>query len=242
MEHSTYLAGIKRALKNREISYKDLAVALRMTESGVKKMLNAKDISFRRVLQICEILNMLPGQLFSLSEQSAIPVLPLTVKQESALLQDRRLLTVYWLFAIDRLAPEDIAIHQKMTPSEVKKFLQKLVSLELVAQKRGRFLTKVAGKFRWPDDSKLVRKLNEDWSMLALQRALRAAPEEGLQRLMALKLSEPASKDFLRKLTALLDETVRLSEREELTSTKKALQDFTILVAAVKGGVLEARA
>lgn len=238
MEHSTYLNGIKRALKSRELSYKDLALSLRMTESGVKKMLNAKDISFRRVLQICEILNVLPGQLFSLSEQSSIPLLPLTPAQEEALLRDRKLLAVYWLFTIDRRTPEDIAAHQRAPLTDVKKALQKLVGLELVAQKRGRFLTKTSGKFRWPDDSKLARKLNEEWSVQTLKRALRAAPDEGLQRLTALKLSDAASKDFLRKLTALLDETVRLSEREELTSARKTLQDFTILIAAAKGGVL----
>ncbi|HRO67710.1 MAG TPA: helix-turn-helix transcriptional regulator [Pseudobdellovibrionaceae bacterium] len=116
MEHSIYLNGLKKALKSRDLSYRDLAVSLRMTESGVKKMLNAKDISFRRVLQICDILNVLPGQLFSLSEQSSIPVLPLTSAQEEALIRDRTLLAAYWLFAIDRLTPEEITVSARRRP------------------------------------------------------------------------------------------------------------------------------
>ncbi len=72
MEHSQYLNAIKKALKARGLSYADLARKLKMTESGIKKMLNAKDISFRRILQICDALDILPGQLFSLSEKTFI--------------------------------------------------------------------------------------------------------------------------------------------------------------------------
>ncbi len=113
-------------------------------------MLNAKDISLRRVLQICEILQVLPGQLFVASEDSQIPTLNLTDKQESTLLDNRILLMIYWLFTIEKLGPEEIVTKYHLNAPELKKSLQRLVSLDLISQKRGKFYPKHQGKFRWP--------------------------------------------------------------------------------------------
>jgi transcriptional regulator with XRE-family HTH domain len=48
MEHITYLKSLKTLLKSKGVTYTELAEHLGMSESGVKKMLNSKDLSFRR--------------------------------------------------------------------------------------------------------------------------------------------------------------------------------------------------
>ncbi len=240
MEHAVYLNGIKRALKAREATYADLARHLKMTESGVKKMLNAKDISFRRVLQICEVLEVLPGQLFSLSEKTAIPVLRLTDVQQDALLKDRELLAVYWRFTIEKMKIEEISKDQSVSATEFKKVLQRLVALGLINHRRGRYFAKHQGKFRWSDDSRLAKTLNQEWSQTTLKRALQQKPEgAGIHRLVATKLSHAAYNSLLNKMSEVLDEAIHISEREELTIAKRDLHDFTALVAIVKGGVFE---
>lgn len=236
MEHSVYLSGIKSALRARSINYADLAEKLKMTESGVKKMLNTKDISFRRVLQICEVLDVLPGQLFSASEDSLIPTLRLSDKQEDALINNRHLLMIYWRFTIEKLNPEEISKEHGISEGDLKKSLQKLVSLDLVAQRRGRFLSKHPGKFRWPDDSKLVRILNQEWSQLTLKKALKTENTKN-HRLVAMKLSKESYEDFLTRLSNIFDETVQISEREGLTSPHRKLHDVTALFATINEGV-----
>jgi DNA-binding Xre family transcriptional regulator len=234
MEHGTYLNGIKKALRAREITYSDLASLLKMTESGVKKMLNGKDISFRRLLQICDVLNVLPGQLFSLSENASIPTFELSEEQENALLKDRNLLTVYWRFAIEKKDPEEIAGLHSYGLNEVKRLLQKLVSLELVAQRKGRFFPKHAGKFRWPDDSRLAKALNFEWSQLTLMKSLKAK-NDGIHRLAALKLSRKSYGELIAGFEKALEEIIHRSEREELMTQKAVVQDFTVLVATSNG-------
>lgn len=236
MEHLQYLSGIKSALRARDINYADLAEKLKMTESGVKKMLNAKDISFRRVLQICEVLNVMPGQLFSASEESSIPTLHLSKKQEEALMDNRFLLMVYWRFTIEKLKPEEIAEKHGISHSDLKKSLQKLVSLDLVTQRKERFIPKHQGKFRWPDDSMLVKKLNQEWSQSTLKKALKSENSNS-HRLVAMKLSKEAYENLLRRLSAVFDDAVQTSEREELASSHQKRQDVTALFAAVNEGV-----
>lgn len=236
MEHSVYLNGLKVALKARDITYFDLAESLKMSESGVKKMLNAKDISFRRVLQICEVLDVLPGQIFSLSEKSSIPILQLTIAQEEALISNRQLLMVYWRFSIEKLSLEEILKILKINEFELKKLFQKLVSLELITQKRGRFLPKRQGKFRWPEDSKLARLLNQEWSQHVLKKALKKENKKA-HRFIAMKLSEESYQEFQSRLSILFDEFVQISEREELTSINHNLKDVTAIFATIGEGV-----
>lgn len=231
MEHTLYLTAIKGALRARGLTYAELAGTLRMTESGVKKMLNAKDISFRRILDICDTLDILPGELFASTEQAAIPEIRFTARQEDALLKDRELLAVFWLFTIERKTPEEIAQGQRLTISDVRKLLQRLVTLELVSQRRNRFLPKFPRKFRWPDDAKIARQLNRDWSSLTLRRAL----EQGSHRLIALRLSPESVDDLSTRLNALFDEFARLSEREEMAPLR--LGDLTALFAINRSSV-----
>jgi len=235
MEHALYLDAIKTALRARGTTYADLAGRLKMTESGVKKMLNAKDISLRRILQICEVLDLLPGELFAASEQAAIPVIRFNDAQEQALLKSRELLAAFWQFTIERKSAKDLAREQAVPLTEIRKRLQHLVSLDLVSQRRGQFLPKLPRKFRWPENSRLAMQLNHDWSLLTLKRAL----QQGSHRLIALRLSPELARDFTHRLQSLFDETVREAEREEITSSE--LSDHMALFATSAGSIFSTK-
>lgn len=239
MEHSRYLDTIKKILKTREVTYNELAAHLKMTESGVKKMLNAKDISFRRILQICEALGILPGQLFSLSEKNFISEVTLSKPQEDALLKQRSLLAVYWRLAIEGCDLNEIEELQKISKAELKKILDKLVSLELLTVKRGIYTPRHVGKFKWNEESNLVKILNQEWSELTLQRALNKK-KGASHRLVSMKLSEDSYLRLQQGLAKVLDEAVQNSENEELTLSKKQMHNFTALIATVPQGVLDA--
>ena len=240
VEHAVYLSGIKRALKSKDLTYDDVASQLRMTPSGVKKMLNAKDLSFRRLLQICEVLEVAPSELLSLSENTAIREVELTRAQEEALLKNRELLAVYWCFAIEKRDLEEIQRVRGLLPAELKRLLEKLVSLELLTSRKGRYRSVHGGKFRWPDGSKLASALNREWSKLALDRALVAKPGTAtLHRFAALKLSPSSCQSLASRLSEIFDEAARLSEREEAGQPRGQLRNLTALVAVVPRGVYD---
>lgn len=240
MEHSQYLSAIKKALKARGVTYIDLAEQLKMTESGVKKMLNAKDISFRRVLQICDSLGILPGQLFSLSEKTSISEVSLSAQQEDALLKNRPLLAVYWRLAIEKCELAEIEKLQGLSKSELKKLLDRLVTLDLLTSRKGHYRPQHPGKFKWSDESKLAKTLNREWSELTLRRSLAEKEnQKSTHRLVSMKLSQEAYNDLLKRLSKALDEAVQDSEAEELTMSKNDLKNFTALIAVVQKGVFD---
>ncbi len=237
MEHSIYVNAIKKALKSRGVSYAELAQDLRMTESGVKKMLTAKDISFRRILQICEVLDILPGQLFSSSEKSRIKEVELSNAQQEALIKNRSLLAVYWRFVVEKYSLDEISKMQNLSKAETKKLMDRLVTLDLLVQTRGQYRATHAGKFKWSDTSKLAKFLNQEWSELTLQRALKNPT--ATHRLIGLKLSPASYQRWIEKMQTALDEVVQESERDELTLAKKDLQHYSLLLAAVPQGVFD---
>lgn len=235
MEHTLYLDALKTALKARAITYAELATRIKMTESGVKKMLNAKDLSFRRILEICAVLDILPGELFAASEKAAIPEIRFSETQEEALLKNRSLLAVFWQFTIERKRLEEIAHAQNLPVTEIRKLLQKLVRLDLVSQRRSRFAPKLPRKFRWPDDSRLARQLNQDWSLLTLKHAL----TRGSHRLISLKLTSESRQAFEGRLKSLFDDIVREAERAELTEATAG--DHMALFAISSGSVFSTK-
>lgn len=240
MEHSLYVDLIKKSLKARNIDYKELSLHLKMSESGVKKMLNGKDISFQRVLQICRVLNVLPGQLFSLSEKASLPVLDFTEKQQESLIKDRRLLSAYWLLTIEKKSIEEISLSLQTTPTQIKHLLQKLVSLDLILHRKSQFFPKHTGKFKWPDDSKLARILNQEWSELTLKKSLKTPKDHfSKHRLVALKLSEASYQKCLQKFSDLFDEMAQQSERDELITHRQDLHNFTLMLASAEGSFFD---
>ena len=49
-----FLAALKRALKSKNIIYRDLAESLDLSESSVKRILADKSISLERIEEICK--------------------------------------------------------------------------------------------------------------------------------------------------------------------------------------------
>ncbi|MNT39818.1 hypothetical protein D3C72_1760960 [compost metagenome] len=145
---------------------------------------------------------------------------------------------IYWRFTIEKLSIEEISKRHAISESDLKKSLQKLVSLDLVAQRRGKFQPKHQGKFRWPDDSRLAKLLNHEWSQLTLKKALRAQDNK-THRLMAIKLSDESYEALLLDLSRVFDAAVQTSERESLMSSHQIVHDVTALFAAVNEGVFE---
>lgn len=240
MEHSLYLKGLKSVLKSSGLKYSDIATKLNMTESGVKKMLNAKDISFRRVIQLCDLIGVKPSQVLNFSENFERPVLNLTSAQENALIGNRQLFIVFWRLSVEKLSPYDICIREKIKQADILKILSKLHQLDLVEKRKNDFYSKYPGLFKLDDNSKLAMKLNKEWSELTLQRSLKAQAEYmKFHRLLTLKTSEQGYANILTKIEDFLSSIVSEAEQNLISNKPEKLKDFSLLIATARQGVLD---
>ena len=98
------LSVLKQQLKQQGITYKKLAAELGLTESAIKQMFGADNMSLKRMDAICEVLNLDISDLVQLSEDQERKIELLSKEQEAILVGDEKLLLVaycvvnHWTF------------------------------------------------------------------------------------------------------------------------------------------------
>ena len=152
---------LKRCLKTRGITYKDVAIALELSEASIKRLFSERSLSMKRLEQICRLMDMSFSDLARMNDLTYQErQTTLDASQEAALAKDAILLSYFYLllkgwkigriakrFALDK--PRQIRLLAK---------LDRLGLIELQPGNRVRLLT--ARRIQWQRDGP-VRRLYE---------------------------------------------------------------------------------
>lgn len=152
---------LKRCLKARGITYKNVAKALDLSEASVKRLFSERSFTMQRLERICHLMDMSFSDLARLNDlKYEERQTTLSAGQESALADDAILLSYFYLllkgWSVDRLA-QRFALEQ---PRQVRLLakLDRLGLIELQPGNRVRLLT--ARRIQWRRDGP-VRRLYE---------------------------------------------------------------------------------
>jgi DNA-binding Xre family transcriptional regulator len=85
---------LKQLLRQQQITYKDIALKLDMSEANIKRIFSTQSFTLHRLEQLCDILQMSLSDLFALTAKQVQQISQLTVEQENELLADPKLLLV----------------------------------------------------------------------------------------------------------------------------------------------------
>jgi DNA-binding Xre family transcriptional regulator len=229
-EAARILASIKRVMKARAITYKNLAERIDLSEVSIKRIFSHSTLSLARLEQICRALDISIREISGLSaDPSADTVESLSLEQESELAADPTLLACYYLVANGRSGFE-LSKELGVEEIQVRRWLVKLHSLglvELLAKNRARARTGSA--IVWRQDGPIRRlyesKVREEYLMSTF-----SAPYEALHFRSA-ELSEESCRLLLRKLSRLAAEVRDLAELDRsIPSCEK--RNLGVLIAA----------
>src|SRR5690348_12469356 len=98
---------LKKLLKARGTTYRELGRALALSEPSVKRLFSERTFTLQRLEQVCAFLEVDFFELAKLARGAASVVDEMTVAQEQALAADSRLLGVFYLLFND-WQPDDI--------------------------------------------------------------------------------------------------------------------------------------
>jgi len=127
-----FLTALKRALKNKNWNYKQVAQALDVSESSVKRLLSNKKISLDRLEKICDATGISFADVCKLAEwQDEDPYLVLSFEQEKILSENPRLLH-YFTLLTEGYKPQKIEKEFQIASAESKKFLFTLDKCNLI--------------------------------------------------------------------------------------------------------------
>ena len=148
---------LKRELRSRRITYVDIAEALQLSESSIKRLFSEGDMSLSRLETICALIELDIAELAARATEQRRHVHTLTRDEEEKLVSDERLLllTVHLLngWNYDKVMQTyDIDTHlgQRMLVQ-----LDRMQIIELLPENRVRI--RLAPDFQWLPDGPIQR-------------------------------------------------------------------------------------
>ncbi len=155
------LATLKQQLKQRGITYRQLAVALKLSESAVKHMFSVGNFSLKRLDEVCEVLELDMGQLVSLSEAQEPRIRELSAEYEAEIVADERLLLMAYCLINYWTLPE-ILERYDIPRADAFKYLRRLDQMKIVEVLPGdRVRLLIANNFAWRRNGAVERFFNQ---------------------------------------------------------------------------------
>lgn len=227
-EANRIIDSLKRTMKSRAVTYKELASRLNLSEASIKRIFSRSTLSLARLEQICQVLNIGIQELAKLSAQQSVDVAEsLTLDQEAALAEDPNLLACYYLIANGRTGLE-ISKELGVEEIKVRRWVVKLHSfglVELLSKNRARART--GSSITWRSNGP-VRLLYEQKVRQEYLQSTFSAPHEAMHFRSA-EMSDASCRVLLRKLERLADEFRDLADLDRsLPSREKRSIGFLL--------------
>lgn len=122
---------IKELLKEKGLTYDDVAAQLGCSLPTVNRILGSEEISLNRILELCDLLDVTFSDLASMTKEQNLKEDRFTEAQENFLSKNNHLFA-YFLKLISGESPKDIAASNNLTQKSTDKYLIALEKQELI--------------------------------------------------------------------------------------------------------------
>ena len=220
---------LKRCLKTRGLTYRDVAKALNLSEASIKRLFSERSFSLRRLEQICQLMDMSFSDLARLNElryEERLTVL--SIEQESALADDAILLSYFYLLLNGWKKGRIAKRFDLEEPRQIRLLarLDRLGLIELQPGNRVRLLT--ARRIQWRRGGPVRRLYEREVKQAFLKDSFaRGVAHFGFE---SAELAPESARLILRRLTRLTRDFDEMAEMDQnLQATEK--RGYGLMVA-----------
>jgi DNA-binding Xre family transcriptional regulator len=210
-ESAQIVAVLKRSLKARGTTYRDLARAVGLSEASIKRIFSEETFTLERLERVCAAAGLTIAELVRIAnpQTGASGGQQLTLAQEQALAADARVLACFYLLLNGR-QPSAIAAELDLTEREVRRVLVKLDAAKLIAlQPKLKVRLRTSNVISWRIDGP-VRRLYEQQVKSEFLRPDFAGRNE-LIEFGSAELSDASARVLARKAEMLAREFAQLA-------------------------------
>jgi transcriptional regulator with XRE-family HTH domain len=151
-EAQQLLATLKKQLKSRGLTYRDVATTVGLSESSVKRLFASGRLTLDRFTELCKLLDLTVAELAQDAAANRPLLSQLTLAQEAELVSDPKLLLVA-VCALNNWTNTEIVEAYNLSEADCLKRLLKLDRLRLINLLPGnRIRLNVARSFDWLPD------------------------------------------------------------------------------------------
>lgn len=231
---------IKKVLKTRKVRYSKLAWELGVSESGVKKMLTAHDLSFNRIQKILAAANVSVSDFFRSLDEGRPFERKLTPKQEEHFLRHPEHYHFFHQLLDLGLSWRKLAKRHDLSQKGVERYLLALDKIGVLELKPGMVVKSEFENCRLSFSLALTKKVVDQKHRALLDFAHIPNDRFRGRKYVAngiLRMRPETAGEFIRDLKALTDSYMKRSEREGLTAEEKSLEEigFLLLVTPTAG-------
>jgi DNA-binding Xre family transcriptional regulator len=195
--------GLKMHLKAREMTYADLARALKISEATVKRIFASRNCTLERLDSICELLQVDLAELARGAPRGDRLINRLTPAQEEELVADPALFLVA-ICAIQQMRVEEMVALYELTEAQCVALLVRLERLGILElHENNRIRLRLARTFAWNPDGPIMRYATSQTSDFF------AHPFDGpgeFMRMVTVRVSAEGRIALLRRLEQLARE------------------------------------
>ena len=155
---SAVLDALKKLLKARGLTYRQLAPRLQLSEASVKRLFSTGRFTLERIEQLLDILDADLHELARLAGSARQRISELTQEQEAALARDPTLLAIAYLL-LSGMTPARIRTQYEVSEAVVLRALARLDRIKVIDLLPGnRVRLRVSRNMRWRPDGPLARR------------------------------------------------------------------------------------
>jgi DNA-binding Xre family transcriptional regulator len=221
---------LKRALKKKRISYRELGRRLHLSESGVKKMMTAPDVSLGRLSEICsaveiDLVDLLEGALRAPPARFSF-----SAAQEKFLADnpgDAAFLTALITASFDTA---EVERRYHLDRTSMKVYLRRLEKRRFVERTDGGGARSLLGSVEYVRSAGLSR----DLTVPSLEHALAAAPADRCIRTGRVRLTAESLDKLNKEILDLLLRWAVIARQEELHARDDRLIDVWVIAATAR--------
>ncbi|OQW50847.1 MAG: hypothetical protein A4S09_11005 [Proteobacteria bacterium SG_bin7] len=217
---------VKQKMKSQGLTYRELAGRLQMSESGVKKIFAAKDISVLRLNSICQAIGIRFSDLIHSIESRDVVEVSFTQEQENFFVKNMEYFYFYWKLVYERKAVEEIAEEFSLSLKTINGYLKKLNSLGLVRfTSTGVLRIPPVQSVYWVGKGPLVEKIYQNFSqqmMVELAHPNLSSDESFILRYYKVR---PSTFNDLKAALKKLEEEFLARTVREMRMNSRGLKD-----------------
>lgn len=219
---------LKKELKFAQMTYADLALALGMAESSVKRMLSKGDMPLSRIDEICRALKLDFAELAKRVADMQPLVTGLTEAQERAVVADKKLLLVA-ICVLSQWTLEQITSGYRLSPAECIKYLAQLDRIGIIELKPlNRYRLKLAKTFRWRPHGAVMHYFRDN-ALLDYFSGGFEGQDEGLL-LVHGSISRSLAPSFMERMQRVAQDFAQQHQADQKLDAKNR-EGYTLLLA-----------
>ena len=219
---------LKKELKAAQMTYAELARALKLAESSVKRMLAGGDMPLSRIDAICRVLKLDFAELARRVADSQPLLAQLTEAQERAVVADKRLLLVA-ICVLSQWTLEQVTASYRLTDAEAIQRLAQLDRIGIIELKPlNRYRLKLAKTFRWRPHGPVMHFFREN-ALLDYFSGGFGGPGEGLL-LVHGSIGKSLAPSFLDRMQRVAQDFAQQHQTDQKLPEKER-EGYTLLLA-----------